>query len=84
MPNAVVVVRQGQSVESAIGQFKKQITKSGILMDYKQKRYYMSKGEEERKKSSHKKGKLKRAQEQAKKGVYDGSRNYSRRQNTNR
>ena len=84
MPNAVVVVGQGQSVDGAIRKLKKQVTQSRIQQNTKNRAYYMSKGEQRRKKALQQKGKIKRAKEQKEKEIYDGSRNHRNRSNTNR
>jgi small subunit ribosomal protein S21 len=43
-----VVSREGESPESLLRRFRKQVTKDGILSDLKKKRYHVSKSEERR------------------------------------
>ena len=43
-----VVSRPGESVESLLKRFRKQVTKSGVLSDARKKRWYVSKSEKRR------------------------------------
>ena len=46
----VVYLREGESVDSLVKRFKKRVSKSGILLDLKEKMFYESKGERRRRK----------------------------------
>ena len=43
-----VVLRQGESPESLLRRFRKQVTKDRVLSDAKKKRYFVSKSEQRR------------------------------------
>jgi small subunit ribosomal protein S21 len=43
-----VVLKSGESPESLLRRFRKQVTKSGVLRDAKKKRYFVSKSEQRR------------------------------------
>jgi len=43
-----VVLRQGESQESLLRRFRKQVTKDRILSDAKRKRFFVSRSEEKR------------------------------------
>jgi small subunit ribosomal protein S21 len=43
-----VELRDGESPESLLRRFRKQVTQDGILGDVKRKRFFVSKGEERR------------------------------------
>jgi len=43
-----VVLKSGESPESLLRRFSKQVSKSGVLRDAKKKRYFVSKSEQRR------------------------------------
>ena len=47
-----VEVRKGQSVEKAIGIFKKKVKNSGILMEYRDRQFYVKPSAEKREKKN--------------------------------
>ena len=47
---AKVIKKPGESAESLIKRFKKQVVKDGILMDVKKKSYYLSPAQKKREK----------------------------------
>lgn len=43
-----VVLREGENPESLVARFRSAVARSGILKDYKDKRFFRSKGQKER------------------------------------
>ena len=57
---ATIIVRENESIESAVRRFKKQVTKEGVLQELRRREFYVAPAEKRRRKSELARKKLKK------------------------